>query len=986
MTAQQPRESRPVTDAADQAEQLLEAALRRMEPELVRRALALVPAIIADYGDNADPSLRAAYGDEVTQQIHIGLALWLGRRGYKPDEMTYVLDVAIRRAGQRVDLDSVQGSISLISRVFHRALLEAALSLPQTPELRAVVADRENDIQRVESLWFGVMKKGLGQGMATRNITTVQALFARVFSGRSTSEADDADLLKRGWPLKVNLNGPHGMILIADFGAPLPDDAVGQVVEGIQALLDRSFCYSGCDGAMKYAALIVPVEDEPAWLDVREKAHSVAVRVRVRIVATDVVTGVPFLREAHGEALTLGQRFVHQLYPRPGLVRIRSLRVYAVQTSVPPEPRRRFTNATFGPFMKQPLAERVDLIRAARTFHEHDGDQEMAARALGYSRKTLQRKLGALKERTGHEPQTGELLLAAVFHALEYEVVWTGPAPDRRDGSLASGSWVVGQTMQAGVEVDPAEVARMAFSERWLATAAPRRYANVAPSPRPSSNGPVSWMARRIVALTRRLAERLGLPRSSLCVIPGIPTIKRFVRDPAWVQGWRGRSRVSECAQMLIREQIGTSLALATVLALGVGATAPMPGVLAASLSPPRTMDTPPIASNPGGGPSGAPPPADRGVSRAGNSSHPAIPRGLPALIPGSGSETPQDSRVYAAAPSPNYPRDHTVLALGVGHTCSCPVLLRSTDGGASWESAIGPPQGAQIVLPPDWPRDPRIFVGNDAGAASPDYVSSGFGAVFTPLSVPPGRLAIAPDFDAGSPQVFVSAQGGVWSYHVDTMVLQALVVDGSASDPPAIAAPPAGSDHELFVVASSLAVPVGPPSAPGGGPPIANTDPVAVACVASGSCSTASRPKFGGVAELAVSPSYLHDHLIAAYRAGTLMLSTDAGRDFEPVELPDGPHSLASVALASSDESGPTVWALTTGPGVAPQVIKQRVGGSAWVGTAPLSDRPIPGGGELVVLSDRRVMVFLAAGGLACTATGGLNWAPTCPADHEGG
>ena len=50
--------------------------------------------------------------------------------------------------------------------------------------------------------------------------------------------------------------------------------------------------------------------------------------------------------------------------------------------------------------------------------------------------------------------------------------------------------------------------------------------------------------------------------------------------------------------------------------------------------------------------------------------------------------ETLEDSTVTAVQASPSYGLDHTIVALGSGKACACPVLLESFDGGGSWRAS----------------------------------------------------------------------------------------------------------------------------------------------------------------------------------------------------------------------------------------------------------------------------------------------------------
>src|SRR5581483_9936367 len=103
------------------------------------------------------------------------------------------------------------------------------------------------------------------------------------------------------------------------------------------------------------------------------------------------------------------------------------------------------------------------------------------------------------------------------------------------------------------------------------------------------------------------------------------------------------------------------------------------------------------------------------------------------------------------------------------GKGCQCTVLLRSGDGGASWtaDPMAMPPDADQVVLPPAYPTDPRVFVGSSALGGVASYVVPRFGVAAVPLSLP-GQVALAAGFDGGDDRVFVAARTGVLSVPPD--------------------------------------------------------------------------------------------------------------------------------------------------------------------------------------------------------------------------
>ncbi len=121
----------------------------------------------------------------------------------------------------------------------------------------------------------------------------------------------------------------------------------------------------------------------------------------------------------------------------------------------------------------------------------------------------------------------------------------------------------------------------------------------------------------------------------------------------------------------------------------------------------------------------------------------------------GAAAETPDDVRLTSFASRGRY-----VVAIGVGDTCQCRVLMRSDDGGATWASTDGPPKEVtQIVLPENYPTDPRVFGGTDAASTTAPYLAAFFGSGWTQMAnLPPGRIGVSDG------RIYVAALTGVWS------------------------------------------------------------------------------------------------------------------------------------------------------------------------------------------------------------------------------
>ncbi len=246
---------------------------------------------------------------------------------------------------------------------------------------------------------------------------------------------------------------------------------------------------------------------------------------------------------------------------------------------------------------------------------------------------------------------------------------------------------------------------------------------------------------------------------------------------------------------------------------------------------------------------------------------------GLPA--PAS-SETPEDTTIDTATPSPNYERDHTIVALGYGRSCACNVLLRSTDGGATWQARTGAPTGDQIALPPAYPQDARIFVGSSFGATSTsDWWAPSFDSAFRPLPVAAGPIALPAGFDAGDPRVIASTPSGVWSFNMDTQVLDPLVVETNGAAKPALATPLGSIESGVLAMTSSQAVTPGTAVRAA----TASDDATLWDCPPGKACSPGAEVPLKPGARLAAAPDYGAAPILVAYNGPVAMTSSDGGR-----------------------------------------------------------------------------------------------------------
>jgi DNA-directed RNA polymerase specialized sigma24 family protein len=347
----------------------------------------------------------------------------------------------------------------------------------------------------------------------------------------------------------------------------------------------------------------------------------------------------------------------------------------------------------------------------------------------------------------------------------------------------------------------------------------------------------------------------------------------------------------------------------------------------------------------------------------------------------GVAAETPEDVRVTTAATPPRAPGagPPAIVAVGTGETCQCQVLLQSLDGGVSWSAPVGGPLVVlnQLVLPPNYPMDPRIFGSSNAGV--PPFEAASFGAPFEPLALPPGKVAVSAGFDAGDPRLFVAASTGVWSLDMA---------------PPAPPAPPAAPRLEIETASTSTSDGVvaalgTPPSTPGGpallvwAPNLATVpgslapphlSPTLMACPTSGPC--AIRSDVPGLPQFLTVGADAPD-TVAAYAWGStsVFVSRDGGRSFTTVALPAAGDVAYSVAVMGAAGE---VWA-SFFRGATGEVDRLSDAGS-WLdatrGDPLVQSRP----GALVAVDSHRIVDALQGAGYRCTTTDGTAWTPRCP------
>ncbi len=333
--------------------------------------------------------------------------------------------------------------------------------------------------------------------------------------------------------------------------------------------------------------------------------------------------------------------------------------------------------------------------------------------------------------------------------------------------------------------------------------------------------------------------------------------------------------------------------------------------------------------------------------------------------------ETPEDTQLVDAAPSPDFANDHTVVALGSGSQCGCPVLLRSTDGGATWDTAASsPPYGRAIALPPGYPGDPRIFVTNEATGGVPDFVAPAFGKAFVPLPLPPGEIRFSAGYRAGDARVFVAGATALWSLD-EAGVVAPLLAYPNANQASTIATPIGDPDIAVLVTAPRGTATPGT---------LVPTQAVTLfSCGRRTSCTPLSALPYPNPTSMIASPSYSSDHTLLFVSQNGLDASTDGGQSRHHVALPQEAGQLSSAALVPSRGGGSlNVWSVLQ-LNTSALVIHSPLSVPEWASTAinPALHQP----SMIVAIAADRLLLIAPHQGFLCTVDGGASWATRCPA-----
>ncbi|HVF75519.1 MAG TPA: hypothetical protein VM938_10760 [Acidimicrobiales bacterium] len=246
--------------------------------------------------------------------------------------------------------------------------------------------------------------------------------------------------------------------------------------------------------------------------------------------------------------------------------------------------------------------------------------------------------------------------------------------------------------------------------------------------------------------------------------------------------------------------------------------------------------------------------------------------------------------------PSPSYEEDKTMFAAGAETDCDvrCPVLFKSTDGGSTWRQlpAIGRDFG-EILLPPAYPRDARIFSVSPVSFS----VSTDGGQTFRVISTLNGAATMSPLFSDGDPRILFGVEPGV------TAPLAKQYVDGDPvlrpldlPLPPNVVpwqvsfSPDFAREGRLLATTIELTV---------GGPPGLVAKYSMYSCT-HGRCD---RVIEGGLDTTWTKFAWSGPDTVLVGTNRALHRSDDGGRTFRPVEFPGAPDTRSLIAVEAAPD-----------------------------------------------------------------------------------
>jgi photosystem II stability/assembly factor-like uncharacterized protein len=449
----------------------------------------------------------------------------------------------------------------------------------------------------------------------------------------------------------------------------------------------------------------------------------------------------------------------------------------------------------------------------------------------------------------------------------------------------------------------------------------------------------------------------------------------------AWARGVGALARWKRSfASGSIVERIGYAALSVITVAAAVVATSPRPG----ATGPTRVdnhgspASSPPALDDPG---SAAPPPsssrahpllaaaandgsaATRDPAANSEESADEAPSLPVSRLPLDWGEDPEAGYIGQFASARNDPA--TVFAAGSAKgECdlpTCPALYRSSDGGRTWArlAALGY-LGGDVLLPPNFPADPRIFV----AAATALQVSHDGGASFEVLAPVRGPAAISPAFANSDPRILSSMSPG-WEYRDDRGTATPLTWGDQLSTLRTFTFAPAYPADDRIFVGGTMAT-------------LASKTQSTVRVCRGSACG----PHVALVGSSATPDVVLADDGLAiAWRTTKLYRSRDGGLSFEELRAP-AEGSVSSV-LFGGDSLFVTMAGVGAGGTSKGGIFVSHDAGTSWtrLGDGTAVGRSVMalawlGGGRLLAAPSTS-----DGGGVACSTDGGQTWAPRCAA-----
>lgn len=460
--------------------------------------------------------------------------------------------------------------------------------------------------------------------------------------------------------------------------------------------------------------------------------------------------------------------------------------------------------------------------------------------------------------------------------------------------------------------------------------------------------------------------------------VPGLFVVGLLARARLRLARIAGRIRPGDPTMALTR---GGELLLAALVVAGgqgvVTATSPRPVApreqASSSASVPPPAGTEGARAAHGRGPAGA---AAAGASAgAGPTTLPSAtpagspPSDVPVKLPAfDKASQPEHSEITSFTVSPSYERDGTIFAAGnsaIGCAKSpCHVLFASHDRGVSWTrlDAVGY-EGGQILLPPSYPFDARLFALGTSGLTSSEDGGQSF--LSLKLTPPAGgaAAAISPGFSGPDPRIVVGARPG-WTYDdVQEAARPAdpVVPSTGPIEPHFAADVPDGS---VMVVAGTTVTAEGP------------TSSAVFTCDRTSCAAGALLPGMRSTPSLALSPTFGTTGEAWAWMGTLLFRSSDGAHTFERVtSLKSGTIRRLAYGVSSGVVYAGAISS-TEGPG---GVFRSADGGQSWT--------QVGGSGveALAVLPDGRLLVSNQGRGIACSNNEGVTWKVRCSSSTQG-